>query len=449
MLNRRYAAGVLALLGAAALPAQATNGYFMHGYGTASKAMGGVGYALPQDSLVVASNPAGLTLVGDRYDLGVDWFTPRRSSEIQGNTSIAVLLSGRSANGEYDGNAIKNFYIPGFGYSRQISQRFSAGIAMYGNGGLNTDYSNNPFAAFQLSGTPRNAGVNLEQLFITPSVAFRITDRQSIGVSVDVAYQMFKAYGLQAFAMTGFPGPPPLNVVGPFSISPGNVTDKGYARSWGVGYRIGYLAEPVDGLTIGGSWQPKIHMQRFRQYEGLFAGHGSFDVPANFGGGIAYRWRKTIVVSADVQRIIYSSVASVGDSLQPFVDGVKLGADGGPGFGWRNMTVYKFGAGYRPWKPLELMAGYSYGKQPVPQDQTLFNVLAPGVITRHYTVGASLSLGRGYEANVYYMRAPESRVYGQGSIPNNGLLPPGSFGGGEANIRLKEQAIGASLAVRF
>ncbi|MFI4979672.1 MAG: long-chain fatty acid transporter, partial [Nevskiales bacterium] len=73
---------MLALLGAAALPAQATNGYFMHGYGTASKAMGGVGYALPQDSLTVASNPAGLTLVGDRYDLGVDWFTPRRSSEI-------------------------------------------------------------------------------------------------------------------------------------------------------------------------------------------------------------------------------------------------------------------------------------------------------------------------------------------------------------------------------
>jgi hypothetical protein len=51
--------------------------------------------------------------------------------------------------------------------------------------------------------------------------------------------------------------------------------------------------------------------------------------------------------------------------------------------------------------------------------------------------------------NVYYMRAPENTVHGQGSIPNNGLLPPGSFGGGEADVRLKEQAVGASLAVRF
>ncbi|HWY23616.1 MAG TPA: hypothetical protein VNX47_01780, partial [Nevskia sp.] len=70
-------------------------------------------------------------------------------------------------------------------------------------------------------------------------------------------------------------------------------------------------------------------------------------------------------------------------------------------------------------------------------------------VTRHYTAGAELSLGRGYEVNVYYMRAPENTVHGQGSIPNNGLLPPGSFGGGEADVRLKEQAVGASLAVRF
>ena len=82
MSNKLQAAGLMAVLGLVAWPAQATNGYFMHGYGIASKAMGGVGYALPQDSLVVASNPAGLTLVGDRYDIGVDWFIPRRSSSM-------------------------------------------------------------------------------------------------------------------------------------------------------------------------------------------------------------------------------------------------------------------------------------------------------------------------------------------------------------------------------
>lgn len=447
-MSRLRVAAAAAVLGLASLPALATNGYFLHGYGIASQAMGGVAFALPQDSLVVATNPAGLSLVGNRFDGGLDWFSPRRAAQIEGNSSIATLLSGRSANGEYDGNGLKNFYIPAFGYSHDLGRHFTAGIGMYGNGGLNTDYEVNPFGAFQLSGTPTNAGVNLEQLFIAPSLSYRIGERQSVGVSADVVYQMFKAYGLQAFALQGFPSPQ-LALVGPFSVAPNDVTDKGYSRSWGVGYRFGYLAEPIDGFTIGLSGQPKVHMERFHQYQGLFAGHGSFDVPASYGGGLAYRWRKTIVVSADVQRIIYSSVESVGNSLQPFVNGVKLGADGGPGFGWRNMTVYKFGAGWRPFDPLLLMAGYSYGRQPVPQDQTLFNILAPGVISRHYTAGAQYSLGHGYEVSLSYMRAPKNRVYGQGSIPNNGLLPPGSFGGGEANVRLKEQSIGAALGVRF
>ena len=38
--------------------AQATNGYFSHGYGIKSQGMAGVGIALPQDGLAAASNPA-------------------------------------------------------------------------------------------------------------------------------------------------------------------------------------------------------------------------------------------------------------------------------------------------------------------------------------------------------------------------------------------------------
>ena len=38
--------------------AQATNGYFTHGYGTTNKGMAGAGVALPQDALTVATNPA-------------------------------------------------------------------------------------------------------------------------------------------------------------------------------------------------------------------------------------------------------------------------------------------------------------------------------------------------------------------------------------------------------
>jgi len=66
----------------APLAAQATTGYFQHGYGIKAKAMGGVGIALPQDALAAASNPAGIAWIGNRIDVGADWFTPDRGAEI-------------------------------------------------------------------------------------------------------------------------------------------------------------------------------------------------------------------------------------------------------------------------------------------------------------------------------------------------------------------------------
>lgn len=461
MKNISRAAGFL-LAASAATPALATNGYFLHGYGAASAAMGGVGYALPQDALASASNPAGLTLVADRFDVGLDWFIPRRGATIYNNNSIAPLINsgsvagggtgvtGPSANGTYNGDLKTNAYIPNMGYTDRINDRLTWGIAMYGNGGLQTNYLVNPFRAFQLSGTPESAGVDLSQLFIAPTLAFRITDHQSIGVSLDLVYQKFKAYGLQAFALTGYPSPQ-LPIVGPFSVAPDKVTDNGPDNSFGVGYRVGYLAEPFEGFTIGGSYQPKVHMSRFKKYAGLFAGGGVFDVPENYGGGIAYRWQKLWVVSADVQRINYNDVSSVGHPLQPFVDGAKLGADDGPGFGWRNMTIYKFGAGVQVFKPLLLRVGYSYGKQPVPQNQTLFNILAPGVIEQHITAGALITLGGGYDLSLSYLYAPEKTVHGKNSIPGGTVLdlPPKNFGGGEADIHLKEQTVGVALTIHF
>ncbi len=455
------AAGALFAV-AVSTPASATNGYFLHGYGAASAAMGGVGYALPQDALAPASNPAGLTLVGDRLDVGVDWFIPRRGATIYNNQSIAPLINsgsvigggtgvtGPDANGTYSGDLKTNAYIPNLGYSSRFNERLSWGIAMYGNGGLQTNYLVNPFAAFQLQGTPRSAGVDLSQLFIAPTIALRITDHQSIGVSLDLVYQKFKAYGLQAFALKGYPNEQ-VPIVGPFSVAPDNVTDKGPDNSYGVGYRVGYLAEPFEGFTVGASYQPKTHMRRFTKYSGLFAGHGVFDVPENYGGGIAYRWQKLLVVSADVQRINYNDVSSVGRPLAPFVQGAKLGADDGPGFGWQNMTIYKFGAAVQVFKPLLLRVGYSYGKQPVPQDQTLFNILAPGVIEQHYTAGALVNLGNGYDLSLSYLYAPEKTVHGKNSIPGGTPLdlPPKNFGGGEADIHLKEQTVGVALTVHF
>ena len=75
----RRLATLSALLASAGL-AQATNGYFPHGYGMKAKGMGGASTAMAADSLGGATNPAGMVWVGTRVDLGVDLFMPRREA---------------------------------------------------------------------------------------------------------------------------------------------------------------------------------------------------------------------------------------------------------------------------------------------------------------------------------------------------------------------------------
>lgn len=401
---------VLSLLATA--PVFATNGYLQHGYGVKSQGMAGVGIALPQDGLAAATNPAGTAFVGDRIDVGAVWFRPSRGAGISGN--------GAGLDGRYDGDDTRNFFIPELGYVRQFGGDYAFGVAVYGNGGMNTDYSRNPFRSFGAQG---NAGIDLAQVFVSPSLAWRITPDHAVGVAVNLAWQQFKAKGIQPFAG--------------FSAAPGQVSDQGRDDATGWGLRLGYTGRLTPALTVGLTWASKTRMGDFDKYRGLFAEGGGFDVPENYGAGLAWQATRALTLAADVQRIEYSGVPSVGRSLAPLFAGNPLGSDDGPGFGWRDVTVWKLGANYDWSDDLTLRAGYSHVSAPVPSGQTLLNILAPGVVRDHASVGATWKTAGG-ELSLSYTRAFRETVRGSGSIP---ALP---FGGGEADIHLSEHILGVA-----
>ncbi len=398
--------------------ALATTGYFQHGYGIKSKSMGGVGIALPQDTLAAASNPAGMVHVGGRFDIGLDWFRPKRGAEIVGN--------GFGLNGNYDANGSRSFWIPEFGWNRMIRPDLSFGVSVFGNGGMNTTYDRSPFTAF---GGSSPAGVDLIQLFIAPTLSYKVNDRNSVGVSLNLAYQRFSADGLQPFA--------------PLSSDPANLTNRGDDSSTGWGLRIGWLGQITDKIALGATYQTKARMDPFEKYRGLFAEGGDFDIPENYGIGIAIKAMPKLTLAADVLRINYGDVKAVGNPADClFVGACMLGASNGGGFGWRNTTVYKFGVSYEQSKTLTLRAGFSFLDQPIPASQTFFNILAPGVVEKHLTVGATWTTAGGGEITVAYMHAFKENVNGSGSIP------PG-FGGGESNLRMHQDALGVAWGMKL
>lgn len=414
----------------AALPAFATNGYFPHGYGLKAKGMGGASAALAQDSMGGATNPASMVWAGTRFDVGLEAFSPRRDAERTGAgfpTLNGSIDSGRDW-----------FGVPEFGYNQMLRSDLSLGITVYGNGGMNTSYAQ---GNFNCGAGPANMlcgngplGVDLMQLIVAPTVSYKFTPHHSVGAALLLGYQRFAAYGLQAFDNApGFP---------PFTQSPGHVTNRDHDTSTGVGIRIGYLGQLTDRISVGAAYAPKMNMKPFGRYSGLFANGGDFDIPAHYSVGVAFRPTAAWTLAVDFERINYAGVPSVGN---PSAAQAPLGAANGPGFGWRNIDVFKLGAAWQMDPRWTLRAGYNHGQNPIRPSDVTFNILAPGVMTNHYTGGFTFALDRGSEITGFFMVAPRQSVTGPSLF--NGVMGAGA--GGNETIRMRQYSFGLGWSMRF
>ncbi len=406
-------AGIAVLLLAPA--AVATNGYFPHGYGAVSRGMAGTGVAWSQDATAGAVNPAGFVELGNRFDIGLEAFSPRRSYEIIGGPSfdpastrvpglIFPLAPGRVESGK------EVFPIPSFGWSRQLGADDAIGLSIYANGGMNTTWPGFESPTCP-PGSPGGtycagpAGVDLAQLFISPVYARRITPRLSIGVAPILAAQRFEATGIGSFA--------------PLSSDPGNLSDAGHDTSFGYGVRLGVQGITDAGLRWGFAWRSRVRMGEFDDYRGLFADAGDFDVPESFVAGIAWQPTDRHTIALDIEHVRYSDIASVGLPFLPNLTRAPLGAAGAAGFGWEDVTTIKLGYQHVVDDRWRWRAGISKAEQPIPESEVLFNILAPGVQEWHVTGGATYTLAGGSEVTVSLMYSPEKTVRGQNPFNTN------------------------------
>ncbi|MCE5233582.1 MAG: outer membrane protein transport protein [Xanthomonadaceae bacterium] len=403
--------------------ASATDGYFSHGYGMKAKGRGGASAAVVADAFGGANNPATMVMAGNQLDVGLDAFNPERSAERSG---LGPGLDGSVDSGR------SYFAIPEFAYNRMLRDNLALGVTVYGNGGMNTDYPGGQFncgqgAANMLCGSGA-LGVDLTQLIVAPTLSYAITPNQSIGIAPLLTFQRFSAKGLQAFA--GIPG---------LSAQPDKVSNNGHDDSRGVGVRVGYYARISPAFAVGAAYAGKTHMSRFSEYAGLFAGRGSFDIPENYSLGVAWTPSAPLTVALDYQRINYGDVASVGQhSLVP----AQLGADNGPGFGWKNINVWKLGLEYASSERWTWRAGFNHCDEPIGSADVTFNILAPGVVTNHLTLGFTYTTRAGGEWTVAYMHAFERSVQGASILP----VFMGGAPAGNERISMHENSLGIAYA---
>ena len=294
--------------------------------------------------------------------------------------------------------------------------------------------------AVDANGNPVNGqlGVNLEQLMIAPYLSWKFIPNHAIGIAPTIAYQRFKAYGMQAFD-------------NPFlSTSPGNVTNRGTTDSWGYGARFGYMGH-FGPVAVGAAYATKMKMDEFSKYRGLFAEEGGFDIPSNFTVGASWWVTPALVLALDYQKIYYSDAKSVnnpsaliGNCAMMGDRDACLGGSNGAGFGWQDVDVWKCGVQYQIDQRWTVRAGYNHSDNPIrPQDVT-FNILAPGVMEDHYTAGATYSMGADGAISGFFMYAPTVSVTGTSLLVGFGAPPTTT-----ETIKMKEWSLGFAYSRPF
>jgi len=257
-------------------------------------------------------------------------------------------------------------------------------------------------------------------LLVPITAAYKVNEQHSFGASLVLAETRFRAYGFDTF--TAFP----------INSDPSHLTNNGFDYSYGAGVKLGWLGEFMDGkVTLGATYASRTFMTKLDKYRGLFAEQGGFDIPENYGIGISIKPVKHLVIAADVLRIMYNDVASVGNrgpglnkgggnlgipAMDPAVvakhgfcgapgntNPYCLGNDQGMGFGWKNMTVYKLGVQYGVNNRLQVRAGFNYGKSLIPNDQLAFGTAAPATVEQHYSVGFTYKANENLEVTGTYM----------------------------------------------
>lgn len=208
----------LMCIGLLVSPTGYASGLYFYEIGTEDTALAGAGQsARAQDASTIVTNPAGMTRLPDHMFTG-------GLQAMDGDISYTLDDESR---GKSPGDIMRIFPNASAFYAQKINDDLFAGIGMYGNYGLGTDYGN--WAGDRLIKKSTMAALTL-----SPSVAYKLNDRLSIGGSVNLNY--------------GF-----LSLTR--NVDGDDETEKDH--DWAMSYRLGLLMELTDQTRAGITWNSK------------------------------------------------------------------------------------------------------------------------------------------------------------------------------------------------
>ena len=328
----------------------ANNGDQMIGFSGLSNAVGGAVTATPQDVTTSLSNPAGLAVL----DLG--------KTNTRFDMNLAILNPIRELNGVESNNSVYLLATGGFAFrNKMMGDRITVALGAYPVSGGGVDFPSQAFLAPDpITGIPSPVSIvaTRQSLRIGPSVAYKVTDKFSLGLNVSLVSNMMSLKGVSNF---------PADV------------------AYGYSYVLGTTYDLSDSVRLGAAYTSRTHTEKLEWNLNDGKHSLTFDDPQTVAVGISFYPTDRFMVEMDLKWLDFSGVRDNAVLQTP-----SSLPDQTLTYGWSDQYVLALGIKYVHSDNLTFLAGYNYGKSPLDEDDINNNIGVTAIVEHHLSGGVTM-----------------------------------------------------------
>ena len=300
--------------------------------------------AMGDDATVIASNPAGMTLLEDEWSLAIGASGIFPEVEVSGVYAPPGTPAGFVVPAQ-GGNVADDAYLPYAYVAKKINEQLVFGFGAFSSFGLKTNYPVN------FTGRAIADFSELVTLNLNPSLAWKINEQWALGAGFDALYADGKLTSSNAATL------PVLDLAG---------------DDWGYGFNAGVLFSPAESTRFGLHYRSSIDLNLEGPTVSIVPAFNgpttlAVELPDNVEFSAVHDFNASWSIHGDVMWTNWSKF----QQLAPFITGAPAQPPVQPE-NWKDSWRFALGTTWRASGTWTFRAGMAYDQTPVSEvDLTL------------------------------------------------------------------------------